>query len=178
MFKIKNAGLLLLALFIVLVMAWPPVFAAEKASTLGVPDSSGTYGVEVDTSNVINFNGEVMLKYAAMTTSTSITAAQSGTTFVYSPATTTSTATLPVAAVGLNYRFVQAVGTPNNVSNLVLKPDSGDTFVGCGTVAQTSTFAAGDRLISSRITGDSVTIAGKSGTWYCVNQVGSWADNN
>ena len=138
-------------------------------------------GDELSTTSFrVDSNGQVYYKrlYEVATTSDTLTAAESGKTIIYNPATSQSTFTLPTAAAGLEFTFLQAYGHGDSLKKMVLEPADTDTFVGCVTLATTTTFAAGDSLISTTATGDTVTIVGASTKWYCTNRIGTWVDNN
>jgi hypothetical protein len=137
------------------------------------------------TSFRVNSSGQVVMKalVEAATTNDTVTAAETGKTFIVSGSSATTqntvTFTLPTAAAGLTYRFIAADGHATAPrKRIYLDPASTDTFVGCVNSSVTTTFAAGDSLYSPGATGDSVTIVGNSLYWYCTDRVGTWVDGN
>lgn len=169
-----------LYIILAVLLASIPAYAAQKVGSFGIPNSSGTAPLEVDSDRMISFATDAGIKasYEAATTSDTLTAADSGKTFIITP-TTTVTFTLPDADVGLNYRFTAAVGHANGNKKFILDPQSTDTFVGAVNGTTTSTFAAGDGLISPGATGDSITIFCATDTyWTVVDRTGTFVDNN
>ena len=171
----KKKFSILVALLIVLMVSG----AAQAANTnlFSVENTSGNE-IYIDSTGV--FYGAKASTEAA-TTNDTVTAAESGKTFLIDPGVTYPlTMTLPVAAAGLEYTFtavngMQGSSTPGRI---YLDPNIADTFVGCVNSLVTSTFAAGDSLYSPGATGDTVTIVGASTKWYCTNRVGTWVDGN
>jgi hypothetical protein len=97
-------------------------------------------------------------------TTDTLTAIESGRVNVV---TTTSTKTLPTAATGLQYQFVDGTGCTITI----------DTGVTTDTIEYLA-LDAGDTIDSPGATGDSVTLIG-DGTnhkWYVVNMKGTWTD--
>lgn len=148
---------------------------------------SGAFAADGDelttTSFRVNSDGQVVYKqlYEVITTNDTVTAAETGKVFLmnYTGAGTPPTGylqmTLPTAAAGLTYTFTSLFG--NSANKQILRAASTDTFDGnCVTLTTTTTFAAGDDLISAGATGDSVTLVGASTKWYCTNRTGTWAD--
>lgn len=175
MFKFKKV--LPLVLLLVGLMVLPVL--ADKVATMGAPDSSGNYPIEVDHLRKITFpGGGVYAKYEASTTNDTLTVTDSGTTFVVLPATTTVVFTLPDADVGLTYTFVQSgqTTTGSTVKAILLNPKDTDYFLYVNSAA-ISGFAAGDSLRSGGLTGDSVTIVCTTDLyWDVVHNRGSWTD--
>jgi hypothetical protein len=151
---------------------------------------SGAFAADGDelstTSFRVNSDGQVIQKalYEVMTTNDTVTAGETGKTFFLNYNTGVGSATsgliqmtLPTAAAGLTYTFTTIYGNTRNKS--LIRAASTDTFDGnCVTAATTTTFAAGDDLISAGATGDTVTLIGASTKWYCTNRTGTWADAN
>lgn len=154
--------------------------AAQKVGTFGTLNSSGTAPLEVDIDRTIYFASDagIVYPYEVATTSDTLTATESGKTIIYRPASTRSTFTLPTAQDGLWFRFVAATGSSHVNKELVIDPASTDTLVGCVVSGATSTFAAGDSIISAGTTGDSLTLVGMNGYWYCTDRISTWVDNN
>ena len=113
----------------------------------------------------------------AATTNDTVTAAESGKVFAITP-TSFTTITLPTAASGLTYTFVQEAGHGDGSLDIALDPASTDKFVGCVNSGATDGMAVGDKLRSPGATGDSVTIVGASTKWYCTQRTGTWVDDN
>lgn len=138
-------------------------------------------GDEISTNNFrVNSSGQVIQKVyvSVKTTSETLTAAQSGLTIVYKPASTQSTFTLPTATPGLYFRFIQASGDASALKKMVIDPQNTDSFEGCVASTTPTSFAAGDSLISTTSTGDAVTLIGGTNLWECVDRIGTWVDNN
>ncbi|GEM_PF-6620150 len=161
MFRIKNLRIIILMLFVLALSV--NVYAAD--------------GDEFSTNSFrINSSGQVIYKQlneVVTATLDTITAAETGKTFIYKP-TANTTVTLPKAANGLIYKFVLA--SSGSSKKIIIDPQSSDTLMGC--VYGADTFATGDSLISAGSTGDSVTLVSDGSFWYCVDRVGTWVDNN
>ena len=112
-------------------------------------------------------------------TADTLTTLESGKTFI---ATSDVYLTLPSAALGLTYTFttngvetLHPVNAEAGRNRTTIAPAAGDTIKG----VDDSGMAAGDRLRSAGITGDSLTlICGKADTWYVSSINGTWADFN
>ncbi len=160
---------MLLAVLLSFVLAMPS-FAAVTA-TLGDQNSSGNYRVQVDSDGVVTFaaNTGIIFPYEAATTSDTLTAAESGKTFVVTPAAgSPPTYTLPVAAVGMEFTFV----TTNTVS-VYLDPNGTDIF-------KYASLSAGDRIYnSSAAAGDTIRVfCATANQWAVTPIAGTWADAN
>lgn len=127
-------------------------------------------GFKVDGDGAVYFKTLIEV----VTTSDTVTARESGKTFLVNATSGAPRFTLPTAATGLTYTF-KAINGPARIE---LSPQATDTMVGCVVSAATSTFAAGDDLDSATTTGDSVTIVGASTKWYCIDRVSTWVDGN
>ena len=130
----------------------------------------------------INDSGQVNYKevWETATTSDTVTAAESGKTFLVDINTGNVTFTLPTAATGLNYRFVAVDGNAKSgQGRIYIDPQSTDKFVGCVNSSTVTTFSNGDKLYSPSATGDSVRIIATSANeWVCTDRVGTWVDGN
>ena len=116
--------------------------------------------------------------YEVVTTTDTITAAESGKTFfIDNDGTALITLTLPTAAAGLNYSFVISDAS---LGSFKISPASTDTLVGCVNGTSDSSFTAGDSLDaqSTPTTGDTVSMVGVSTIWYCDDMIGTWVDGN
>ena len=151
--------------------------------------TSGAYCTEGDELSTNNFrvdgNGQVFMKklVETVTTSDTITAAESGKTFIITADSGYIEFTLPTAAAGLNYTFISingGVGTGQyNTGRVYIDPASTDVIHGCVTSDSGTTLAAGDSIFSSGSTGDAVTLVSHAATyWVCTNPVpaGGWTD--
>lgn len=176
MFKIKRALLLMVVLALCFTA---PSFAAVVACN-GVPDSSGLCPLAVDDSGYTTFNGGIYAKYEAATTNDTITAAESGKTFVVSPVSGSPvTFTLPTAVAGLNFKFIAGSGhATTTLRQFYIDPQSTDYLI-VANAGTTSTYAAGDKTQSGGITGDSIElICTTDGTWIAIDTRGTWVDAN
>lgn len=97
-----------------------------------------------------------------------VTTADDGTIFVYTNTSDNKTITLPTAAAGLEFGFVDGGCASTTIS--IDPASTADTI-------KYLNLDAGDKLTSSGATGDSVTLAGASGAWYVIG-MGSeaWTD--
>jgi hypothetical protein len=155
------------------------VQAADTVSVMGVPNTDGVYPLMVDTDRMVKLNGGFVKTYEAVTTSDTITAVESGKTFLVNPANAGVTFTLPDADVGLSYTFVQTVGDAAGNKKFILNTKDTDTIRAGVNGTSTSTFAAGDSIITPGATGDSITIfCGADTYWTVVNRTGTFVDNN
>jgi len=171
MFKRTSILVALLIVFLISGVA----YAATDLLTIGTSD---TQIVNIDADGII-----IGLKQTveAATTNDTVTAAESGKTFLIDPGVTYPlTMTLPVAAAGLEYTFISTngMGGTGTAGRVYLDPNILDAFVGCVNSGATATFAVGDSLYSPSATGDSVTIVGASTKWYCTQRTGTWVDGD
>ena len=126
-----------------------------------------------------NVTGGATRLVAAQATGTkAVSAAESGTMFVNTQGASTTTFTLPSAAAGLTYTFVES----NASGEILITPASGDAIVGKIHAAQDGTAmapAAGTGIkntAATNVAGDSITlVALNDTTWYVVAQTGLWA---
>jgi hypothetical protein len=140
-------------------------------------------GDELSTTSFrVDSNGQVFQKalVEVPTTSDTVTAAESGKTFLVNKGTGTVTFTLPLAAAGLTYTFTAINGNATSgQGRIYLDPNILDTMVGCVNSTSTTTFAVGDSLYSPGATGDSVILVSPAAlTWVCVDRTGTWVDGN
>lgn len=147
------------------------VFALPKAYAAGDELFKVGDNVTIDASEKF-YGYKTMTEVLDDTTDTvgTVTAAKTGYTFIVDD-TTRGTAetfvfTLPTAAAGLTYRFVDGSG-----NTIHIDPANADS------IEYTSgSMDAGDRLISNATSGDSVTVVGASGKWYIADISGTWTD--
>lgn len=175
---LKFSKTLLLAVLLMCV-AVLPVQAAVKVATVGAQDSSGNYAIEVDSDHFTTFNGGVYSKYELVTTSDTITAAESGKTFIVEGVVgSRPTLILPDADVGLEFTFVQGDVTcvAAVCAGMYIDPQSTDYIVSVnGTTALQD---AGDKINNTNgYTADSIRlICGQDLYWYATDTRGTWAD--
>lgn len=160
----KYIGLFVALLFMVLI-------AGESFS-----DQFTVTGFNINDTGQVNY----LELWETATTSDTVTAAESGKTFLVNINTGNATFTLPTASTGLNYRFVAINGNADlGQGRIYLTPQSTDTFVGCVNSSSGTTFSAGNKLYSPEATGDSVRIvATSSNQWVCTDRTGTWVDGN
>jgi hypothetical protein len=122
--------------------------------------------------------GLTRLVAAQATGTKAVSAAESGTMFVNTQGASTTTFTLPAAAAGLEYTFVEA----NASGEILITPAAGDAIVGKIHAAQDGTAlapAAGTGIkntAATNVAGDAITlVALDATTWYAVAQTGLWA---
>lgn len=154
--------------------------AASKVGTMGVPNSSGNAPLEVNSDRTLTIatDAGIILPYELATTNDTITAAETGKTFLVNPSSQ-ATFTLPDADVGMSFTFTANGGHGDGTKKFILDPQSTDTIRGVVNSGATSTFAAGDSVISPGVTGDSITIFSAEDTyWDVVDMRGTFADNN
>jgi len=140
-------------------------------------------GDELTTNNFrVDSNGQVTMRNAVqlVTTSDTLTNAESGKTFVVNASSGYVELTLPTAVAGLNYT-VTAIGgnvTKGQYSGRIyIDVPSTDTLYGCVTSDSASTVAAGESIYSSSSTGDSVTLVSPAATyWVCTDTTNEWVD--
>ena len=155
---------LIMALLLVLIMC-----TGASANKLSVT------GFVIDDDSLMSYR----TLYEVASTNDTLTTTESGKVFLPNISSGNITFTLPTAAAGLTYTFTAINGSATSLQGyVVLDPTSADTFVGCVSSSAETTFAADDRLRSPNATGDSVTIVGASGKWYCINRIGTWVDHN
>lgn len=168
-----------LSLLVLLVFCWP-AFSADKVGMMGAPNTSGVGPLEVDSDRVITIATDAGIKasYELVTTSDTITASETGKTFIINPASQ-MTLTLPDADVGMSFKFTANNGNAGGTKKFILDPQSTDTLRGVVNSAAASTFAAGDSVISPGVTGDSITLFCAQDTyWDVVDIRGTFSDNN
>lgn len=143
---------------------------SNMTAQLGVYNSTdGTYGLEVDNNNSFHFSqtgASIYYPGQVSTTNLTLTANQSGQTFVMTGTSNDTKFTLPTAVPGMKYTFIN-----DTTAWIRIKPQSTDTI-------NFSTFAAGQAIQDSTSTakGDFVIfycmvankwsiVRGGSGTW-------------
>jgi hypothetical protein len=181
MSKFKRA---LLVLLIPLLIVFPA--NAALVSCTGSPDSSGNCPIETNDSRLISYpGGGVLSKYERITTNDTLTSADSGKTFIMAPDTGSPiTITLPSAttdSLGMEFRFVtDDVGAvTTGIKFFYIDPSSLDFIVYKDTQNHTNAMAAGDKLQSNGITGDSIhLINGRALFWYVDDSRGTFTDAN
>ena len=145
------------------------VFAASIVSTDGSPNDSGIYPVQVDSDRVVTFAADagIKLPYEAVITSDTLTAKESGKT-ISMACTTPCEIELPAAKAGMNFAFVEVLGTatfsvdPNGTDQLYL-----------------DSLSAGDKAVSPGAIGNVLEIfSAADGYWAIKNEIGAFSDGN
>ena len=137
-----------------------------------------TSGFEVGQTEVINSEGNVVSKVTTLTEATTVTAAQTGVTFILSSATEFAV-TLPAAASGLKYRFI--VGAAPSGASYTIVTDSNATVIqGAVVVNGASVLGANEDTITfadgAAVVGDWVEVISDGTNWY-VSGIGSAASS-
>ena len=171
---------MLLFLSVVLIVASGNSQAANKIGTMGAPDSSGTYAVEVfdDRSVVFPVGTGLLMSYESATTNDTLTVNDCGKTIMVAP-TTNATFTLPPASTvpGCVTKLVATTGA--STKKIILDVASTDKLRGVINSAAPDTFAIGDSTISPGNTNDTIAVISGGGTiWDVVDIRGTWTDNN
>lgn len=169
MFRLFKVNLLvLLALMLIAFPAQATVIA-----TMGDPDTSGNYEIEVDSDEYITIYGGLKTKYEAAVTNDTIVATETGRTYSIELAATAGTDTvtmvLPTAAAGLEFSFLVS-----DDITVYIDPAVADTIYlpGC-----TVCMDAGDKLASPGATGDSITLISPAALkWVVKSMYGTWTD--
>jgi hypothetical protein len=112
-------------------------------------------------------------KVATLATGTTLTASNSGTTYLLVQTAGALTATLPSAAAGLSFRFVLKTAAAGNFT--VSQAGSGEDFVGrfssADTTAGASAASSGNTAIQfmggTAVAGDWIDIWSDGTNWYC-----------
>ena len=179
MFK-QIKTLLLVAVFIMFIAS--SSFAAQQFCE-GNVNSNGLCDISIDEDGLITYTGGQMAKYELATTSDTLTAIESGKTFVMESAVgSPSTMTLPDADVGLEFTFTQgsvAGSAARENSFFYIDPQDTDFIIFVNSEA-TSTMAAGDKIYNSNgYTADSIRlICAQDLYWYATDVRGTWTDGN
>lgn len=139
------------------------------ASTLNFTGNVAVSGVASDKTVSIS-SGAGTVEVLSATTDT-VTTAESGKRFIYDNSSQKSddtTVTLPTAASSLIYHFTD--GGMGTATRILIDPVVTDRIVYLG-------LDAGDKLRSSGVTGDTVTLIGETGFWY-IGEMGAglWED--
>lgn len=151
-------------------LAFQVVYAASDLFSVGRSADSNL--VRIDSTGAIIGPRS---SYEVLTTGDTLTAIESGKTFIFQPAitgvyTTTNTPyrlLLPSASVGLEYTLTTA-----NLEFISIEPEAADTI-------KYSSCLAGEQMANpASATGESVTlICGAANTWYVKHLWGTWTDN-
>jgi len=168
----------MLALFVFAALFAYSAYAAEVRATMGNYDDTNKYTLEEKDDNVVYIRpaGGIRYPYEKKTTNDTITAQESGRKFSIAP-TSATTMTLPGAEVGMEFTF--NVINSSATQKVILNPNDADTFRGVVNSAAPTTFAAGDSVISSGASGDTIKIMCNEATFWDVESIrGTWADNN
>lgn len=141
---------------------------ANMTAQLGVYNSTdSTYGLEVDNLNSFHYgptSASIYYPGTTATTNQTLTAQQSGQTFVMTGTSNNTRFTLPTAAVGMRYTIID-----DTTNTLQVTPQSTDTInfstltVGQGLLS--SSAAKGDRIELFCAVANKWSVAELSGTW-------------
>lgn len=152
-------------------------------SVSGVHAGTDLFSVKATDDTVINITdagavGGYKRTIELAVTNDTVTIAESGKVFLITP-TSLTTFTLPLAANGLTYTFTTINGNASgNYGKVEIDPNVADNFVACINSTTTAALDAGDKIVSTGATGDSVTIVGGLKTWYCTDRIGTWTDGS
>lgn len=146
-------------------------FAAVKTATFGDYNSSNVYRVTADSDGVITYAQDtgIILPYTTATTNTTLGAAQSGTTMVFTGSSNNSKFILPTASVGMQFTVVS-----DSTSYVNIVPQSTDTI-------NFANLTQGQELAnsSSPAKGDAVTLfCAVANKWSVKNMRNTWVGNN
>jgi len=168
----KFLYLVIVALLVIAV----PCIAADKVTSLGVPNSSGTGVLEIDTDRIITISSDAtfstvgaksLSSYERATANDTLTAAESGKTIsIYCPAGGCEFE-LPTAVAGMEFTFSSELQ-----KTFVLDPADTDTFSYGGA-------AVGDSLTADGNTYNSITIlSARANYWTVKTLVGTFNDTD
>jgi hypothetical protein len=170
---IKNRRFNVIKLILLLALLVLPQLsmATSDTATFGDKNSSNEYRIKADSDGLITFAQDTGIKYPYTTgsTNTTLTAAQTGTTFVFNNGDGTAANgtmfTLPTAVVGMRYTFIADVA-----KWMYIKPQSTDTinFASTATgwrINNSSTAAIGDNIELFCATANTWSARVGKGTW-------------
>jgi len=171
--KLNKRGLGLNVLFVLMLVMFAFVGTGEctLTATVGDQNSSGKHRIEVSTdgtNGTVTFQNDtaILFPYQSGTTNDTLTAADSGRTYVTSSGTVSAVIiNLPAATPGLNFPFI--TGTTHS---LYVNPSGVETI-------NYASLAAGDSIYnSSAAKGDSITLfCVIAGQWEADIHNGTWA---
>lgn len=167
--KLNKLGLVLIIFSVLILLFAVPSYSATLTATIGDQNSSGKYRVEVDTDGVFTFQTDtgINFPYQSGTTNDTLTAADSGRTYVTSSGTVSAVViTVPTAVPGMVFPFI--TGTTHA---LYILPQSTDTI-------NYASLAAGSSIFNSTAAkGDSIKlICVIANIWDVEISNGTWAD--
>lgn len=143
-----------------------------------VTDKNITTAGNLTVDGVATLNGSKNLTEAVTADTETISASESGKTYVQTRSSTTVTFSLPPAEAGLRYTFVCGHAS----SEILINPATGDAIVGKSSGADDGTGiapAAGTGIkntAATNVVGDFCTLVALDGTtWYMVAVAGVWA---
>lgn len=140
-----------------------PAMAADSTAYGGFLEYNKTSGVYTDM--VVNGTLSAKKKVEAASTDDTLTAAESGKVILV---TDLATFTLPTAADGLSYKFIDA----SDGSVFSVDPQIGDTI-------KYSTLVAGDKATSPGASADSIEVIGSdTNIWAVGSMKGTFTDGN
>jgi len=142
----------------------------------GGSESTGTHTGIIDSSGNITSPGSIAgaSPYSLKADDYTVTAAESGT--IFGMATNAKTFTLPAAAAGLTYTFINTGAATNN--NILIDSGTVEIF-GTFVLAASIVIASAETLLTntqgSSIKGDSVTLVSDGTGWFIIGSTGIWA---
>lgn len=146
-----------------------------RTATMGDQNSSNVYRLRMDMDSATNAGFAVWaqdtgiyLPYTSATTTTTLTAFQTGTTMIFTGASTNTRFTLPTATVGMEYAFVN-----DTTNTMAVYPNTGDTinFASLATsfgLTNSSTPAKGDSLILFCSVAGKWSVKSMRNTWVSI----------
>lgn len=137
-----------------------------------ITKGAGLFGA-VDVAGTATFRGAtngVRGQYAAKAADYTVTAADSGTTFVNTQGASTTVFSLPATVAGLEYTFIES----NASGEITVRPVAADKIMGKGiTAADDKDYV---NTGASNAVGDLITIRGDGvDGWWVVAERGTWA---
>ena len=166
--KMNKLGSVLIVVFALILLFSMPVEATDT-TRLGNTNSSGLYRMTIDHEGIVTFQADTGIKfpYQSGTTNDTLTAADSGRTYVTTAGTTSFVIlNLPAATPGLNFPVI--TGTTHSV---YLNPSGTE-------IINYASLLAGDAIYnSSAAKGDSIVLfCVTAGQWEADIHNGTWAN--
>ena len=143
---------------------------AVTTATFGDYNSSNAYRMSADSSGVITFAQDtgIVFPYLTATTNLTLTAAQTGTTLIFTGTSNNTRFTLPTATVGSVYQVTSSVA-----KSMQITPQSTDT------IAYASLTIGQGLVNSSAAVGDGIElICYAANLWAVKNITGTWTHTN
>lgn len=178
MFKSK-CSLFKIPIFLIMLLflSMPTLSRAGVVATMGNQNSSGKYTVEVSTDGskeTVTFASDaaILFPYQSGTTNDTLTAADSGRTYVVtSGGTSPAILQLPAAAVGMVFPIVSAT-----TYAVYINPNGTDRInyasLSAGHAIYNSSAAKGDKITFYCVTANEWTVSVDVGTWATAGGIG------